>query len=85
MAPAGAPTPVEVRRALDDHAVRRAVWRAVRDERLRAAFLRLRGDGLTVEAAVEQLRGPHTDEHGRAYYLSDERVRAVVYRKDRRA
>ena len=75
------PTPREVRRALDDRAVRRAVWRAVRDDRLRAAFARLRSDGLTVEGAVERLRGPHADEHGRPYFLSDERVRAIVYRK----
>ena len=79
------PTAPEVTRALADRSVRRAVWRAVRDERLRASFDDLRADGLAVNAAVERLVGPHRDEHGRVYFLSDERVRALVYRKrDRR-
>jgi hypothetical protein len=34
-----------------------------------------------VDLAVEQLRGPHVDASGRPYYLSDERIRAIVYQK----
>ncbi len=79
------PTTGEVHRALADRTVRRAVWRAVRDERLRDAFDNLRAEGSTVSDAVDRLVGPHRDADGRVYYLSDERVRALVYRKrDRR-
>lgn len=73
--------PDELRQALADRRVARALHYALRDVRLRARFEALRGDGLLVDEAVERLRGPHHDADGRPYYLSEERVRAVVYRK----
>ncbi len=72
------PTTGEVHRALADRTVRRAVWRAVHDERLRDAFDNLRGDGISARDAIDRLVGPHRDADGRVYYLSDERVRALV-------
>ena len=71
----------ELRLALGDRRVTRALHLALRDVRLRVRFQRLRAEGMTVEAAVEHLRGPHHDASGAPYYLSEERVRAVVYRK----
>jgi hypothetical protein len=70
-----------LRAALRDQRVARALHLAWRDARLRARFEALRASGLSVETAVEQLRGPHRDADGRPYYLSDERVRSIVYRK----
>jgi hypothetical protein len=67
--------------ALRDRRVTRALLLACRDARLRAQFEALRASGLSVETAVEKLRGPHRDADGRPYYLSDERVRSIVYRK----
>jgi len=61
--------------------VARALHLALRDAGLRAAFEELRAEGLKVEEAVERLRGPHCDTDGRPYYLSEERVRGIVYRK----
>ncbi len=84
MIPSSPPSTREVRRALAAPSVVRTVWLAVRDERLREAFAQLRAEGVPVADAIERLRGPHTDEHGRRYFLSDERVRAVVYQKGRR-
>ena len=84
--PEGAPAPlaaepsaVEVQDALSDQRVRRAVALVVRDRRMRAAFRRLRSGGATVDDAVRQLVGPYADAEGRPYYLSEERVRSVVY------
>lgn len=73
----------ELAEALADRRVARALHLALRDARLRARFRRLRAEGCPVESAVEALRGPHEDEEGRPYYLSEERVRAIVYRKGR--
>lgn len=73
------PTPEEIARALTAPPVARAVWRAVRDERLRARFATLRASGGTVAEAVERLRGPHVAEDGQAYWLSEEAVRSIVY------
>ena len=78
---AAEPSAVEVEAALADRRVRRAVALVVRDRRMRAAFRRLRSNGVTVDDAVRQLVGPYADADGRPYYLSEERVRAVVYRK----
>ena len=80
---AGVPAAAEVQAALEDRRVRRAVHLVVRDRRMRAAFDRLRDDGVSVREAVERLTGPHEDSNGQPYYLSEERVRAVVYRKGR--
>ena len=77
----GAPAEAEVRAALDDVRVRRAVHLVVRDRRIRARFAALRTGGGSVADAVGQLLGPYHDADGRPYYLSEERVRAVVYRK----
>jgi hypothetical protein len=71
----------ELGEALADRRVARALHFALRDARLRKRFSALRDDGLTVDEAVERLRGPHRDAEGRPYYLSEERVRAVVYGK----
>ena len=73
--------PAELAEALEDVRVAKALRLALRDARLRAQFAELRAGGSSVVAAVEALRGPHEDDEGRPYYLSEERVRAVVYRK----
>ena len=87
--PAGVPAPLaaepsaaEVEAALADRRVRRAVALVVRDRRMRAAFRRLRSGGATVDEAVRQLVGPYADADGRPYYLSEERVRSIVYAGD---
>lgn len=67
--------------ALGDARVARALRLALRDAELRRRFETLRRSGRTVEAAVAELLGPHVDDEGRPYFLSEERVRAVVYRK----
>lgn len=67
--------------ALGDRRVARALHLALRDASLRARFAALREDGRTVEEAVEELQGPHRDADGQPYYLSDERVRSIVYHK----
>ncbi len=77
----GAPAEAEVRAALGDVRVRRAVHLVVRDRRIRARFAALRSGGASVAEAAAQLLGPYEDADGRPYYLSEERVRAVVYRK----
>ena len=71
----------ELGAALADRRVARALHFALRDTRMRRRFTALRNGGLSVDEAVERLRGPHRDASGRPYYLSEERVRAVVYRK----
>ena len=71
----------ELGAALADRRVARALHFALRDTRMRRRFAALRDGGLSVDEAVERLRGPHRDASGRPYYLSEERVRAVVYRK----
>ena len=81
LSPALPPTASEVGRALSERAVVRAVWRAVRDERIRATFRAARAAGRPAEPVLDALRGPHVDERGGAYYLSDESVRRIVYRK----
>ncbi|MEO1479611.1 MAG: hypothetical protein AAFV01_13645 [Bacteroidota bacterium] len=69
--------------ALHDPRVAQALHLAARDALLRARFEALRAEGLSVSETVEQLLGPHYDAAGQPYYLSDERVRAIVYRKER--
>ncbi|MDT0632861.1 hypothetical protein RQM47_00760 [Rubrivirga sp. S365] len=59
----------------------KALRLALRDAELRRRFEMLRQSGQTVEASVAELLGPHEDDEGRPYYLSEERVRTVVYRK----
>ena len=76
---AAPPSATEVEAALADRRVRRAVALVVRDCRMRTAFRRLRSAGTTVDDAVRQLVGPYADGDGRPYYLSEERVRSVVY------
>jgi hypothetical protein len=73
----------ELRRALSDERLARALHLALRDVRLRARFSDLRAQGFSVEAAVRELQGPHADVRGAPYYLSEERVRGIVYRKGR--
>ena len=72
-------TPDEVERALGHRAVLREVQRVVRDERVRATFARMRGAGVPVVDALSALTGPHLDVDGRPYFLSDARIRAIVY------
>ena len=79
--PPALPSADEFGAALSDARVARALHLALRDVRLRARFEALRSEGLRVDEAIEQLRGPHRDTSGRPYYLSEERVRAVVYEK----
>ena len=71
----------DLRDALRDERVGRALRLALRDARMRRRFSELRQSGRTVEAAVTELLGPYADDEGRPYYLSEERVRAVVYGK----
>ena len=77
----GSPSAAELRAALADARVADALHLALRDARLRARFAALRAEGCTVDAVIEQLTGPHEDAGGRPYYLSEERVRAIVYEK----
>ena len=67
--------------ALSDARVVRALLLAWRDAAIRSRFAALRAEGRTVEEAVGGLLGPYADERGAPYYLSEERVRAIVYRK----
>lgn len=71
----------DLRLALGEPRVLAALQQSLRDIGLRAAFRRLRSEGHAVAAVVEQLCGPHYDVAGRAYYLSAERVRSIVYNK----
>ena len=77
----GSPSAEELRAALTDARVADALHLALRDARLRTRFASLRAEGLTVDVVIEQLTGPHEDTSGRPYYLSEERVRAIVYEK----
>ncbi len=77
----GSPSAEELRAALDDARVADALHLALRDVQLKARFASLRAEGLTVDVAVERLRGPHADASGRPYYLSAERVRSIMYQK----
>lgn len=77
----GSPSAEELHAALADSRVADALHLALRDARLKARFASLRAEGLTVDGAIERLRGPHLDASGRPYYLSDERVRGIVYEK----
>lgn len=78
------PSVEELRAALADARVARALHLALRDVQLRARFVALRSEGRTVEEAVAHLLGPHLDADGQPYYLSEERVRGIVYGKRRR-
>lgn len=75
------PSAEELGAALADARVARALYLALRDVQLRARFEALRSEGRTVDEAVEQLLGPHLDADGQPYYLSEERVRGIVYGK----
>ena len=75
------PSAEELHAALADARVARALHLALCDVQLRARFAALRSEGLPVDEAVEHLLGPHLDADGQPYYLSEERVRAVVYEK----
>ena len=66
---------------MGDARVTKALRLALRDAELRRRFEMLRKSGQTVEASVAELLGPYEDDGGRPYFLSEERVRAVVYRK----
>lgn len=80
------PSPREVRAALSHPSVVRAVWLAVRDERLRAAYRSLRSSGLSSALALEALASEvYTDERGRRYHLSAERLRTVVLSRPKRS
>jgi hypothetical protein len=78
------PASREVREALRHPRVRRALHVTVRDEQMRRRFAELRGGGLRVDDAVASLTGPYEDEAGQRYFLSEERVRTIVYRKGQR-
>jgi hypothetical protein len=78
------PASREVREALRHPRVVRALHVTVRDDRMRRRFAELRASGLRVDDAVESLTGPYEDEAGGRYYLSEERVRTIVYRKGQR-
>ncbi|MEL6612418.1 MAG: hypothetical protein AAFQ53_10015 [Bacteroidota bacterium] len=67
--------------ALADPRVVRAVRLASRDAWMRARFTHLRDSGLKVDQVVARLLGPYEDDSGQSYYLSEERVRAIVYQK----
>jgi len=82
--PPDRPTVAALGAALGDRRVARALNLALRDVHIRERFAELRGEGLRVEEAVERLRGPHADHNNRPYYLSDERVRSIVYEKSGR-
>jgi hypothetical protein len=71
----------ELQQALSDVRVTRAMHLALRDARIVAHFRELRGQGFKVESAIEKLRGPHVDADGQPYFLSDERIRTIVYQK----
>lgn len=73
------PTAPEVTRPPADRSVRRAVWLAVGDERLRASFDDLRAEGLAVSAAVERLVGPYRDEHSRVCFPSNQKAFLLAY------
>ena len=78
------PASREVREALRHPRVRRALHVTVRDMEMRQRFAELRAGGQKVDDAVEVLTGPYEDEAGQRYYLSEERVRTIVYRKGQR-
>ena len=67
--------------ALANPRVVSALRLALRDGAIRERFETLRGAGLSVDEAIAHLLGPYADDDGRPYYLREERVRAVVYRK----
>lgn len=77
------PSTAVLTQALGDPRVLRALHLATRDAGMRARFEALRAAGLKVDEAVGQLLGPHRDAAGQPYFLSEERVRAIVYRKGR--
>ena len=86
MSPSPTPRPSarELTDAMAHPRVRRALHVTVRDDRMRGRFAALRQDGLRVDDAVATLTGPYEDECGGRYFLSDERVRTIVYRKGQR-
>ena len=79
--PVTLPNAAALAEALGDARVAKALRLALRDAELRRRFETLRQSGRTVEAAVAELLGPHEDDDGRPYFLSEERVRGIVYRK----
>ena len=83
--PVALPDAAALAEALGDARVAKALRLALRDVELRRRFEALRQSGRTVEAAVADLLGPYEDDQGRPYFLSEERVRGVVYRKRSRS
>ena len=79
--PVALPDAAALAEALGDARVARALRLALRDAEVRRRFEALRQRGRTVEAAVAELLGPYVDDEGRPYFLSEERVRGIVYRK----
>lgn len=75
------PASPAVREALRHPRVRRALHVTVRDTEMRRRFAELRGMGQKVDDTVVALTGPYEDEAGQRYFLSEERVRTIVYRK----
>ena len=75
------PATSNLQAALADPRVVSALRLALRDGAIRERFETLRGAGLSVDEAIAHLLGPYADDDGRPYYLSEERVRTVVYRE----
>ena len=76
--PVALPDAAALAEAMRDARVARALRLALRDAEVRRRF---EERGRTVEAAVAELLGPYVDDEGRPYFLSEERVRGIVYRK----
>lgn len=71
----------ELVEAAYDLRVQRALHLALRDNHMRARFAEWRQGGRDVAACVTALSGPYDMPGQGPYYLSVERVRAIVYRK----
>ena len=79
--PVALPNAAALAEAMRDARVAKALRLALRDAELRRRFEALRQSGRNIEMAIAELLGPYADDEGRPYFLSEERVRAVVYRK----
>ena len=77
--PVGVAVPGDAEAVLAASTVRRAACVAWRAGALRRGYAAMRAEGVPSREAFERLTGPWTDEEGRAYWLSVDRVRAVVY------
>jgi hypothetical protein len=72
----------EVVAALYEPRVQRALHLVLRDRAMTRAFDEARLLGLPLDDTIEVLRGPYVMPGSGVYYLSTERVRSIVYRKD---